>query len=69
MWVLGAIAAGFLTLASLVLNRTDAINTSLGAKIDAVDAKLTNRIDGLDQKLSALSERTARIEGRLPEGR
>ena len=58
MWLLAAFAAGCLALGGLILNRTDAINDKLGAKIDAVS-----------QRLSDLSERTARIEARLPPQR
>lgn len=78
MWLLAAFAAGFMALGGLILNRTDAISERLGAKIDAVDSKLSAKIDAvdtklsgksdaLDQRLSALSERTARIETRLPQ--
>ena len=75
MWLLAAFAAGFMALGGLILNRTDATNERLGAKIDAinehlaakidgVDARLGGKIDGVSQRVSDLSERTARIETR-----
>ena len=36
LWVLGAFGAGFLLLAGLIVNRTDALTKDLGAKIEAV---------------------------------
>ena len=67
LWLLGAFAAGFLALAGLMLNRTDATNDRLGARIEAVDTKLSGKLDALDQRLATLSERTAKIETRLPQ--
>lgn len=65
MWLLAAFAAGFMALGGLILNRTDATNERLGAKIDAVSERLSARIDSVDRRLSELSERTARIETRI----
>lgn len=64
MWLLAAFAAGFMALGGLILNRTDATNERLGAKIDAVSERLGGRMDTMSQRLSELSERTARIEVR-----
>ena len=64
MWLLAAFAAGFMALGGLILNRTDATNERLGAKIDAVGERLGARMDTTNQRLSELSERTARIEAR-----
>ncbi len=36
LWVLGVFGAGFLLLAGLIVNRTDAITKELGAKIEGV---------------------------------
>ena len=66
MWLLAAFAAGFLSLGGLILNRTDAISDKLTGRIDSVEQRLGSKIDGLNGRVSELSERTARIEARLP---
>lgn len=52
MWLLAAFGAGFILLATLIVNRTDAVSDRLGAKLD-----------GLTQQVSLTNERVAKMEG------
>lgn len=57
LWLLGAFAAGFLALMSMI----NATANRIDSKFDAIGAK----IDGLSSQLSATDQRVARIEGAL----
>ncbi len=68
-WLLGAYAAGFVLLAGLIVNRTDATNDRLSAKIDAVAAQVADvkaDVAGLKADVAGLKTDVAGLKARPP---